>query len=75
MDIKPGDIAIFKNGEEATVEKVVKIGQTHFRISFDKKVHGWIRDEMRNYCWIYNKRGLVNTDFPSGNNIVKVIPC
>lgn len=75
MDIKLGDIAIFSNGEEAVVEKVVKIGQTHFRISFNKKVHGWIKDKMRNYCWIYNERGLVNTDFPNGNNIVKVITC
>ena len=75
MDIKPGNVVIFKNGEEAIVEKVVKIGQTHFRISFNKKVHGWIRDEMRNCCWIYNKKGLVNTDFPNGNDIVKVIPC
>ena len=75
MNIKPGDVAIFKNGEEAIVERTVKIGESHFKISFNKKVHGWIRDERIDYCWIYNRRGLINTGSPNGNDIVKVIQC
>ena len=73
--IKPGDVAIFKNGEEAIVERTVKIGESHFKISFNKKVHGWTRDERIDYYWIYNKRGLINTGSLNGNDIVKVIPC
>ena len=74
MDIKPGDIAIFKNGEEAAVV-CVRSEHDFFRICFSNEVSGWIGEEAKNLCWTYNKRGILNTGFPNGNNIVKVIPC
>lgn len=74
MDIKPGDIAIFKNGEEAAVV-CVRSEHDFFRIRFSNEVSGWIDGEVKDHCWTYNKRGILNTDFPNGNNIVKVIPC
>lgn len=74
MDMKPGDIAIFENGEEAAVV-CVRSEHDFFRICFSNEVSGWIDREVEDHCWTYNKRGNPNTDFPNGNNIVKVIQC
>ena len=75
MDIKPGDVTIFKNGEEAVVEKIIESRPGYFGILFKKKVSGWIGEEAKNNCWTYTKKGVFNTAFPNGNDIVKVIQC
>ena len=77
MDIKPGDIAILKNGEEAKVVKINKRNDINrMVISFDKKVIGFLDENAsaRNY-WVYLLDGKFDSIFRQGNNIVKVIPC
>ena len=75
MDIKSGDVAIFKNGEEAAVVCITRSGQDYFRICFSNAVSGWVGEEIKSLCWTYTEKGVFNTDFPNGNDIVKVIPC
>ena len=77
MDIKPGDIAILKNGEEAKVVKINKRNDINrMVISFDKKVIGFLDENtyVRNY-WVYLLDGKFDSVLRQGNNIVKVIPC
>ena len=77
MDIKPGDIAILKNGEEAKVVKINKRNDINrMVIYFDKKVIGFLDENayVRNY-WIYLLDGKFDSLLRQGNNIVKVIPC
>ena len=77
MDIKPGDIAIFKNGEEAKVVKIDKRNVINrMVIYFDKKVVGFLEEKtfIRNY-WIYLLDGTFDSVLRQGNDIVKVIPC
>lgn len=75
VKLRVGDIAVFKNGEEAVVKMITRSGQDYFRILFNKRISGWIGHEAKDYCWSYNGRGVFKTDFPNGNDIVKVIPC
>ena len=77
MDIKPGDVAIFKNGEEAKVVKIDKRNDINrMLIYFDKKVVGFLEEKasVRNY-WVYLLDGKFDSILKQGNNIVKVIPC
>ena len=77
MDIKPGDVAIFKNGEEAKVIKINKRNDINrMIIYFDKKVVGFLEEKasVRNY-WVYLLNGKFDSILRQGNNIVKVIPC
>ena len=77
MDIKQGDIAILKNGEEAKVVKINKRNDINrMLIYFDKKVIGFLDENayIRNY-WVYLLDGKFDSIFRQGNNIVKVIPC
>ena len=77
MDIKPGDIAILKNGEEAKVVKINKRNDINrMVIYFDKKVVGFLEEKasIRNY-WVYLLDGKFDSIIRQGNNIVKVIPC
>ena len=77
MNIKPGDVAIFKNGEEAKVVKIDKRNDINrMLIYFDKKVVGFLEEKasVRNY-WVYLLDGKFDSILKQGNNIVKVIPC
>ena len=77
MDIKPGNIAILKNGEEAKVVKINKRNDINrMIIYFDKKVIGFLDEDayVRDY-WIYLLDGKFDSVLRQGNNIVKVIPC
>ena len=77
MNIKPGDVAIFKNGEEAKVIKINKRNDINrMIIYFDKKVVGFLEEKasVRNY-WVYLLDGKFDSILRQGNNIVKVIPC
>ena len=77
MDIKPGDIAILNNGEEAKVVKINKRNDINrMLIYFDKRVVGFTEEKVfiRNY-WVYLLDGTFGSVFRQGNNIVKVIPC
>ena len=77
MDIKPGNVVIFKNGEEAKVIKINKRNDINrMIIYFDKKVVGFLEEKasVRNY-WVYLLDGKFDSIFRQGNNIVKVIPC
>ena len=72
MNIKPGNVTIFKNGEEAIVERIRDEG-SHFRIYFNKEVTGWIGEKAKNRYWDYEKDGTFATVESNGNDIVKVI--
>lgn len=77
MDIKPGDIAILKNGEEAKVVKINKRNDINrMVIYFDKKVVGFFEGEtsIRDY-WVYILDGKFDSILRQGNDIVKVIQC
>ena len=77
MNIKPGNVVIFKNGEEAKVVKIIKRNDINrILIYFDKKVVGFLEEEasVRNY-WVYLLDGKFDSILKQGNNIVKVIPC
>ena len=75
MDIKPGDVAIFKNGEEAKVVKIDKRNDINrIIIYFDKKVVGFLEEKafVRNY-WIYLLNGKFDSILKQGNDIVKIV--
>lgn len=77
MDIKPGNVVIFKNGEEAKVVKIIKRNDINrILIYFDKNVVGFLEEKgsIRNY-WVYLPDGKFDSALGQGNNIVKVIPC
>ena len=77
MDIKPENVVIFKNGEEAKVVKIIKRKDINrMLIYFDKKVVGFLDEKayIRNY-WVYLFDGKFDSILRQGNNIVKVIPC
>ena len=77
MNIKPGNVVIFKNGEEAKVVKIIKRNDINrILIYFDKKVVGFLEEKasVRNY-WVYLFDGKFDSILKQGNNIVKVIPC
>ena len=77
MNIKPGNVVIFKNGEEAKVVKIIKRNDINRTlIYFDKKVVGFLEEKtyIRNY-WVYLIDGKFGSVLRQGNNIVKVIPC
>lgn len=71
-NLKRGDIVVFKNGEEAAVERI-KDEDNCFRIYFNKEVTGWIEDRTKNRYWDYKKEGTFVTVESNGNDIVKVI--
>lgn len=71
-NLKKGDIVVFKNGEEAAVERIVDDG-SDFRIYFNKEVTGWIGEKTKNRYWDYEKDGTFATVESNGNDIVKVI--
>ena len=72
--LKEGDTVIFKNGEEAIVEEIVKERRL-FRPTFNKWIEGTIGLGLRNNNWQYTEEGIYDTSWPNGNDIVKVIPC
>ena len=77
MNIKSGDVVIFKNGEEAKVIKINKRNDINrMIIYFDKKVVGFLKENasVRNY-WVYLLDGKFDSILKQGNNIVKVIQC
>ena len=46
MNIKPGNVVIFKNGEEAKVVKIIKRNDINRTlIYFDKKVVGFLEEK------------------------------
>lgn len=71
-DIGYGDICVFQNGEEATVERI-EDRDSYFRIYFNKEVTGWIEEKTKYRCWDYKKEGTLVTVESDGNDIVKVI--
>ena len=73
-DIRRGDVCIFKNGEEAIVERIDD-KDSYFRIYFNKEVAGWIKEKTKNRYWDYKKEGTFITVEQNGNDIVKVIKC
>ena len=71
-NLKKGDIVVFKNGEEAIVERIEE-RDSCFSIYFNKEVTGWIKERPTNRYWDYNKEGTFVTVESNGNDIVKVI--
>ena len=71
-NLKKGDIVVFKNGEEATVERI-EDKDNNFCIYFNKEVTGWIKERPKNRYWDYEKEGTFVTVESNGNDIVKVI--
>lgn len=71
-NLKKGDIVVFKNGEQAAVERIEN-GYGNFRIYLNKEVTGWIGEKTKNRYWDYEKEGTFATVEPNGNDIVKVI--
>ena len=71
-NLKRGDIVVFKNGEEATVERI-EDKDSCFRIYFNKEVTGWIKERTKYHYWDYKKEGTFVTVESNGNDIVKVI--
>ena len=71
-NLKKGDIVVFKNGEEAAVERIEN-RDSYFCIYFNKEVTGWIKGKLKNRYWDYEKEGTFVTVESNGNDIVKVI--
>ena len=71
-NLKKGDIVVFKNGEEAAVERIDD-RDSYFHIYFNKEVTGWIKERTKNRYWDYEKEGTFVTVESNGNDIVKVI--
>ena len=56
--VKPGDLVILSNGEQARVTRVDRTRAGNYDLSFNIPVHGTTKGE-RDRNWVYNHNGVL----------------
>ena len=71
--VKPGDLCVFSNGEQARVVGITITPMKNYRLRFSEEVQG-STDVPRYGNWVYKQDGtLEGFTGPDVNDIVKII--
>ena len=68
--VKPGDLVILSNGEQARVTRVDRTRAGNYDLSFNIPVHGTTKGE-RDRNWVYARNGMLC--YLTGNTCIHIV--
>lgn len=68
--VKPGDLVILSNGEQARVTRVDRTRTGNYDLSFNTPVYGTTKGE-RDRNWVYNRNGVLC--YLTGNTCIHIV--